>query len=143
MKLAAVLLLVCALLVGCGGGGQSSTAPAPRQGAPTSKEGTPKKTGSPNAPSGSKVVACSGGGSQTVRLRATEVDCGTARATMQRWERGHACVLGSSSRGSCSVDGFRCQAVRVDRGAAVSCSRPGADVSFIAKRGKLTKSGSG
>ena len=53
---------------------------------------------------------------------------------MMRWGRRGGCALGKGeSRGSCSLGGFRCQAVRVDRGTAVSCARPGGDVSFVAK----------
>jgi hypothetical protein len=136
MKISAALLLVCALLVGCGGGSQDSTTANPKQ-------GTPKKATAPNAPAGSKVVACAEGRGETVQLRATAVDCATARTTMQQWERSHACTPGKGSRGSCSLGDFRCQAVRVDRGAAVSCARPGADVSFIAKAWLLKRSGDG
>lgn len=150
--LAALAVLAAALLVvGCGGSGSSSsTAPAgggagtggAAENAPES--GAPKKATAPNAPAGSKVVACGEGRIETVQLRATAVDCGTARATMQRWERSHACTLGKGdSRSSCSLGGFRCQATRVDRGAAVSCARPGGGISFIAKAWLLKKSGAG
>jgi hypothetical protein len=144
MKLSAALLFVCVavLAAGCGGGsgsGGSSTAP-PAGG--TGQGGAPKKATAPNAPAGSKVVACTEGRVETVQLRATAVDCGTARATMARWERSHACTLGrSSSRSSCALGGFRCQAVRSGRGAAVSCARPGGDVSFVAKSWLLKGSG--
>jgi hypothetical protein len=140
----AVLLACAALLAtGCGGGsgsGGSSTAPSGGGGA--GQGAAPKKATAPNAPAGSKVVSCKEGRVETVQLRATAVDCGTARATMAGWERSHACTLGrSSSRSSCSFGGFRCQAVRADRGAAVSCARPGGDVSFIAKSWLLKRSG--
>jgi hypothetical protein len=144
----AVLLACTALFAaGCGGGSGSSgssTAPAGGTGAGQggATGGAPKKATAPNAPAGSKVVSCTEGRVETVGLRATAVDCGTARATVARWERNHACTLGrSSSRSSCSLGGFRCQAVRSGRGAAVSCARPGADVSFVAKAWLLKGSG--
>jgi hypothetical protein len=122
--LAVLAVLAAALLVvGCGGSGSSGPS-----------TGGGKKATAPNAPAGSKVVACGEGAEEAVQLRATAVDCGTARATMRRWARSHACTLGKGgSRSSCSLGGFRCQAVKVDRGAAVSCARPGGDVSFVAK----------
>jgi hypothetical protein len=134
--LAAALLALVALTVGgCGGGssegsssgtvpdGSSSTAP---------QEGGPKAT-APNAPAGSKVVSCGGSSAGTTDLRATEVDCDTARTVMRQWESSNACTLGEGSRSSCSLGGFRCQAVKVDEGASVSCAGPSGDVSFIAK----------
>lgn len=144
------VLLACAALfaAGCGGGagsGGSSTAPGvggTGAGQGAASGGTPKKATAPNAPAGSKVISCAEGRVETVQLRAAAVDCGTARATMARWERSQACTLGrSSSRSSCSLGGFRCQAVRSGRGAAVSCARPGGDVSFVAKSWLLKRSG--
>ena len=134
----AALGIAAALLVaGCGGSsgsGSSSTAPA----------GGGKKATAPNAPTGSKVIACKEGEVEMEQLRATAVGCGSAREAMRRWERSHVCTLGrSGSRSSCSLDGFRCQAVRVDRGAAVTCARPGGDVSFVAKSWLLKTSGAG
>ena len=133
--LAVLAVLVAALLVGgCGGGssgGSASTAP----------EGAGKKATAPNAPAGSKVVSCSENRMEMEQLRATEVDCGTARTTMEQWERSHACTLGNGSRSSCALDGFRCQAVKVDAGASVSCAGPEGDVSFLAKAWLLKKSG--
>jgi hypothetical protein len=114
---AALAVLVAALLVaGCGGGSSSST----------SKEAT-----APNAPAGSRVVSCGG----SAQLRATTIDCATARTTMGRWEGSDACALGpGGSRGSCSLEGFRCQAVKVEKGTSVSCVGPEGDIAFIAKR---------
>ncbi len=149
-----VLLCACAALLaaGCGGGsagtGAGTTAPAGESGGGAAESGgagggTSKKATAPNAPAGSKVVACEEGREGAVQLRATAVDCATARATMQKWESSHACTLGKdASRSSCSIGAFRCQAVRVDRGAAVSCARPDGDVSFIVKSW-LLKGGGG
>lgn len=134
--LAATAILGAALLLaGCGGsgsGGSNTTAP-PAGG--TTNGGTPKRATAPNAPAGSKVVACKGGGAAAKGLRAAAVDCGTARATMLRWGQTSGCELAEgASRGSCSLDGFRCQAVKADRGIAVSCARPDGDIAFIATK---------
>jgi hypothetical protein len=115
--LAAVVLAVALLVVGCGGSSSSST--------------------QPKAPAGSKVVSCETGG-----LRATAVDCASAREVMSGWKASDACALGQDeSRGACSVSGFRCQSVRTGKGVSVSCARPGEAVAFIAKPGMLKKSG--
>jgi hypothetical protein len=132
-----VALAAALLVTGCGDGSNPTT---PAGGGTTGgvttspASGGAKKATAPDAPAGSKVVSCSEGRGEAVQLRAAAVDCTTARTTMQDWERSHACALGkSASRNSCSLGGFRCQATRVDRGAAVSCARQGGDVSFIAK----------
>lgn len=118
---AVFLVLTAALLIaGCGGGSSSSSSS-------TAPEGAPPKATSPNAPAGSKVVSCGGNG----QLRATEIDCATARTTMHQWETSQACDLGESSRGSCSLGVFRCQAVKVGQGISVSCAGPDGDVSFV------------
>jgi hypothetical protein len=130
--LTAVLICAALLAAGCGGGssgGSSSTAPGEGGGAP-------KKATAPNAPAGSKVVACEASAGPTQQLRATAVDCGTARGVMRQWGQTDSCALAEgASRDSCSLDGYRCQAVRTDRGAAVSCARPGGDVSFVSRSG--------
>ncbi len=136
--LLAVLVAAALLLAGCGGSGsEGSSSTAPEGGAGTGESGVPKKATAPNVPAGSEVISCSGGSGGVMQLRATAIDCGTARTTMRRWESSGACGPsgGSGSRSSCSLGDFRCQAVKVDRGIAVSCARPGADVSFIAKSG--------
>lgn len=110
--LAVLILTVALFVVGCGGGSSNSTT-------------------QPKAPAGSKVVACGAGG-----LRATSVDCASARKVMNGWEASHACVLGhGESRGACSVSGFRCQSVRTGKGVSVSCARPGEAVAFIPRSG--------
>jgi hypothetical protein len=132
--IAAPLVLAALLLAGCGGG-SSSTAPSGG-----GNEGTTPKATSPNAPAGSKVVSCGEDRMETIQLRATAVDCATARATMKQWESSHVCTLGDGSRSSCSLGGFRCQAVKVDKGASVSCAGPQGDVSWIAKAWLAKKS---
>lgn len=124
--LAALAVLAAALLVAGCGGGSSTTAPTD-----TGKRTAPQKATSPNAPAGSRVVECKENRLETRQLRATVVDCGTARSTMKHWESSHACTLGDGSRSSCSVGGFRCQAVKVEKGASVSCAGPEGDVAWI------------
>jgi hypothetical protein len=137
MKPPAVLILIVVsvavglLAVGCGGGGgSSSTSPA----GGNSGGGKAKKATAPNGPAGSKVASCSESAAEVNGLRATAVDCGTARSTMKGWERSAGCELAADvSRGSCSVGSFRCQAVRAEAGVAVACARPDATVAFIAR----------
>jgi hypothetical protein len=110
--LVAVVLAVAMFVVGCGGSSSNSTT-------------------KPKAPAGSKVVSCKTGG-----LRATAVDCASARKVMVGWQHSHACALGhGESRGACSVSGFRCQSVRTGKGVSVSCARPGEAVAFIPRSG--------
>jgi hypothetical protein len=116
------------LVAGCGGGGSSagsnSTAPP---------AGQQKKATAPNAPAGSKVVACEGSPSAVEGLRVTAVDCATAERVARRWEKHRSCALaGEASRGSCTLGSFRCQTVKAERGALVSCARPGGDIAFVA-----------
>lgn len=77
------------------------------------------------------MVSCESGG-----LRATFVSCDSARKVMRGWEHSHACTLAKgTSRGACSVSGFRCQAVQAGKGASVSCARPGEAVAFTERNG--------
>ncbi|HJZ37021.1 MAG TPA: hypothetical protein VJ204_12200 [Solirubrobacterales bacterium] len=109
---AVVVLAVVLFVVGCGGGSSNSTT-------------------QPKAPAGSKVVSC-----KTAGLRATSVDCASARKVMNGWQQNQACALGQGeSRGACSVSGFRCQSVRTGKGVSVSCARPGEAVAFIPRSG--------
>jgi hypothetical protein len=127
LGLAALLVLIVALLVaGCGGGSGSSSGSTTPAGTP------PPKATAPNAPAGSKVVSCGEDRMEIKGLRATAVGCATARTTMKHWVSSQACTLGNGSRSSCSLGGLRCQAVKVEKGASVSCAGPQGDVSFIA-----------
>jgi hypothetical protein len=122
VTLVAAALCAALLVAGCGGGdsGGSDTTAPPAGG------GAPKKATAPNAPAGSKVVACGQG------LRATAVDCGTASRIQRRWEKHRSCALPEgASRGSCDLGSFRCQTVKTGDGTAVSCARPGGDIAFI------------
>jgi len=134
---ALVAVLTVALLVaGCGGGSSSS---GPEGGA--KEGGAPSQATAPNAPAGSKVTSCKENRMETKQLRATAVDCEAAVATMKHWESSHACTLGEGSRSSCSLDGFRCQAVKVGEGASVSCERQGADVTWVSTAWLVKKAG--
>ena len=131
-----VSLAAAALLGGCGGGGSSAGSSSTRPKHLQANPGGPiKKATAPNAPAGSKVTSCPGGGAGVSGLRAVAMDCGTARSTMRRWRGSSACRVGAGrSRASCSLGALRCQAIRSDRGIVVSCARAdGSDVSFIAK----------
>ncbi len=138
--LTALMLCAALLAAGCGGSGDGSGSTAPEGGATepggaAESGGAPKKATSPNAPAGSKVLDCEGGGAAT-QLRATAVGCDTAREVMAAWDGSEACVLAAgASRDSCSLDGFRCQGTKTDAGVAVSCARPGGDVSFVRPSG--------
>lgn len=120
------VLAAALLLAGCGGGSGSGSSSTMRAG------GAPKKATAPSAPAGSKIVSCGEDRMEIKGLRATAVGCDTARTTMERWVGSHACTLGNGSRSSCSLGGFRCQAVKVENGASISCAGPRGDVSFIA-----------
>ena len=93
-----------------------------------------KKATAPRAPAGSKVDSCAG--ARSLALRASGTDCGAARAAMHSWRQSAGCRLGAgASRASCSLGAYRCQAIAVGRGTAVSGVRSGgADVSFVARR---------
>jgi hypothetical protein len=128
--LVAILVSAALLAAGCGGGssGGSNSTAAPQT-------GPSKKATAPNAPAGSKVVACEESAAGVDGLRAAAIDCGTADRIMRRWQKHRCCALAAgASRGSCALGSFRCQAVQADRGVAVSCARPGGDIAFVATR---------
>jgi hypothetical protein len=57
-----------------------------------------------------------------------------AGAIQAKWEHSPACDRpAGASRWGCSVGSYRCQAVVVDRGWSVSCSRPGESVAFVVR----------
>jgi len=57
-----------------------------------------------------------------------------AAATQAKWEHSSDCQRpAGASRWGCSVGAYRCQAVVVDRGWSVSCSRPGESVAFLVR----------
>ncbi len=110
----AVAALLALLVAGCGGGSSSTSAPS--------------RSAPPGGPAGSKVTACKGADG----LRATAVECASARKVMSGWRSAKSCALAKGeSRGACSVGGFRCQSVRTDKGVSVSCARPGEAIAFV------------
>lgn len=119
------LLIVAALLAGCGSSGDSRS------------EGGGATATTPAAPPGASVRAC---GETTVAgtsgTRVTGIGCDVGRGIVAAWARKPACPPpAGASRSSCSLgDGYRCLAAATDRGIAVSCARPGASVAFLADR---------
>jgi hypothetical protein len=119
--------LAAALLVGCGGDGDTTiikkaspitvTAPAPTTPAP------------PPVQDGLDCGDLAESGAGTYGVRALEADCGTARQVAQEWENG--CV-GAQLTNPCTVSaGFECS---VDESGLelyrVSCKSGGATVRF-------------
>jgi hypothetical protein len=119
------VVLAAALLAGCGG---SSV---------TTDETDEAQTPLPgNAPVGASAKSCDTYATDAESLRATEIPCDQARQVMYGWQREHTCAVpNAASRGSCLTRSYRCQAVRTDRGLAVSCSRSGESIAFIVKHG--------
>jgi hypothetical protein len=87
------------------------------------------------APIGASAKTCDAYAADAEGLRATGIPCNQARQVLAGWLREPSCSLPSgSARGSCLTRSYRCQSVRGDRGLAVSCSRPGQSIAFLAKR---------
>jgi hypothetical protein len=133
-RLATLLVLVFAVsvLAGCGGSSSDETAET-RTGTATGEVTVP---GPAEAPAGATAKSCETFATDAEALRATGIPCDQARQVMYGWQREGSCALPSgASRGGCLTRSYRCQAVRTDRGTAVSCSRAGESVAFVAKRG--------
>lgn len=123
----AIVALAAALLAGCGGssGGSSS-------GESTT---APRASGS-SAPVGATARHCDTGAVDAEALRATGLSCGEARRLMYEWQRSPSCALPpAASRASCTRRSYLCLSTRTAPGVAVSCSRSGRSIAFIAKRG--------
>lgn len=125
--LAAVLLAVgCGSSDGDGYGAGDSTAAAPTATATT-----------PAAPAGGAARDC---GATTVagveQLSVTGMGCASGRDVVVRWAAEPACSPPQgASRFSCGLGGgYRCLGVATGRGLAISCSRPGASLAFLAER---------
>jgi hypothetical protein len=127
----AIAVLAAALLAGCGGGSSSSSGGSTQTGSTA-----PAKAGASGGPIGASARSCDTHAVDAGSLRAVGVSCGEARRVMYGWQRASSCASPSgASRSSCSTGSYRCLGARTDRGVAVSCSRPGRSVAFIAKRG--------
>jgi hypothetical protein len=129
LRLAATLgfvVLAAMLLAGCG-----------RSSVTTGETRTDEaQTALPDkVPIGASAKSCDSYSTDAGSLRATGIACEQARQTMYGWQRKRSCSLPSgASRGSCPIRSYRCEAVRTDRGLAVSCARKGQSVAFLAKR---------
>jgi hypothetical protein len=124
------LLLVAALLAGCGG----SSVPTEETRELTFESEAGESPG--GAPPGAAARSCEALAADAEALRATGLSCERARRAMHGWQREPACALpADASRGGCRASGYRCQALRGDRGVAVSCARAGESIAFIARRG--------
>jgi hypothetical protein len=140
----AVLLLLAALVAGCGSGGSSSggsseggssggTSTAggggPETGAPAKRPRSAQQRG---APLGSQVKHCDSDAADAELLRATGVPCGPARQAMFSWQRAAKCAPArGASHSACSIaGGYRCQSAETGKGLEVSCSAPGRAVAF-------------
>ena len=76
---------------------------------------------------------CGGSGDGTTGSDTAKVS--DAAVMQAKWEHTADCDRpAGASRWGCSVGSYRCQAVVVDRGWSVSCSRPGRSVSFTVRR---------
>ena len=129
----AIVALAAVLLAGCGGSsseeGQTTGGPA-RKERQSSPEG-----GTSGAPIGAAARGCDTNAVDVEGLRATGLSCGQARQVMHGWQRARSCAGRSgASRSSCTSGSYRCLSTRTDHGLAVSCSRPGRSIAFIAKR---------
>jgi hypothetical protein len=113
----ASLALVAALLLGCGGSGETTTSPQ-------------------RAPNGATSQACPAAAARTEGLKVTGADCAEARRVMAGWVRQHDCRPATgSSRSGCPVGSYRCVATATGRGWSVSCAEPGKSVAFTFRRG--------
>lgn len=121
------LAIIATLAVaGCGSSGGEESGP----------EATATAT-TPAAPPGASARGCEGAVAGTGRVRVTGVGCDVARGVVAAWMGKPSCSsLSGASRFSCAVHGdYRCLGAVGGRGVAVSCSRPGSSVAFVARRG--------
>lgn len=117
-------------VTGCGSSDGGSS-----YGSRDSAEDSPTATATtPEAPPGAAARACEGTGG-VEDLRVTGVSCSDGQQVLTAWFGKPSCAAPTGgSRFSCSVDdNYRCLGTSAERGIAVSCSHPGASVSFIAK----------
>lgn len=117
-RLAAIvaLLLAVALVAGCGSSTEESSTAT-------------------SAPVGASAESCETFAADAEALQATGIRCEQARQVMYGWQRQPSCALpAAASRGSCRVRSYSCQALRADRGLAVSCARPGESLAFLARQ---------
>lgn len=92
----------------------------------------------PAAPPGATARACdpaSAAGAEG--LRVTGLECDAGRGVVAAWTGDPSCSApAGASRYACTVaGGYRCLAATTEAGIAVSCSRPGRSLSFLAEDG--------
>jgi hypothetical protein len=125
---ALLLAALVVLVAGCGSSGEGTepeTAAGPANGAAT-EQGHPPAS---KAPPGVRARECGGS------IRATGVDCATARAVAAEWESAESCrPKAGASRFACTVGPYRCIGAVSDQGRAVFCARPGRSIVFVANR---------
>jgi hypothetical protein len=127
MRLAApiaIAVLAAALVAGCGGssdGGSTSSTEAP----PSTS----------TAPAGASAGSCPTAPNGAQALHATGISCDGAKGVVLAWQQSGSCApAGGASRSGCRAGGYRCLSTVTDLGVAVSCSRPGRSLAFLAKR---------
>jgi hypothetical protein len=108
----------------------------------TTREAKPPATATQSvggAPIGAQAHTCKAQAAGLGDLRATGVDCASARRVMLAWaDAGARCRPSrGESRSACSVRGYRCLSVSAAAGGAISvdCSQPGRSISF--RRAKI------
>ena len=129
---AAFVALAVAVATGCGSSDDAGYGP---RGSAVEKQPTATAT-SPAAPPGASARSCDDTPAGTAELRVTGIGCDAGRGVVAAWAGEPACAHpAGASRFSCALpDGYRCLAATTDRGMAVSCSRSGSSVAFVAKR---------
>jgi hypothetical protein len=129
LLLALVALAAALMATGCGSSGGSSSQ--------SNEARTTATATTPAAPPGASARSCEGTVAGTGQARVTGVGCDAGRGVVATWAGKPSCSSpAGESRFSCSVRrGYRCLGATVEGGIAVSCSRPGSSVSFLAKRG--------
>lgn len=121
----AVLALVAALLLGCGGSSSDSSTGG----------GTQSQTGTSTSPAGASVQHCRSGEAGVTELKATGTTCTEARHLMLGWTHSSACrPAQGASRASCPALSYRCLATATGRGWSVSCAKPGRSIAFTVRR---------
>lgn len=90
----------------------------------------------PAAPPGASARGCEGTVAGTDQVRVTGIGCDVGRGVVAAWASKPSCSRpAGESRFSCPVHrGYRCLGAATAGGIAVSCSRPGSSVAFVAGR---------
>jgi hypothetical protein len=122
-----LLLLAAALAVGCGSDDSDGTGTTVTTEAPAADEGE-------GAPLGVRAESCPIDDME-IELRVTGVDCDSGSEVYSEWNEDPGCAPSEGeSRSACSVGEFRCLAVAVGPGTAVSCAAPERSIAFIVRR---------